>query len=135
MIRRPPRSTLFPYTTLFRSTRGEHLDGVSSGAVGREVREDLGDNGGELVSVPRARRGEGDLRMVGVQVYDEVLVGGVRIHADVGREAPASQGGDVPVEVPSDELDLVFAHPPVQRVRVARYAAGSEKDGLYAPLP
>src|SRR3712207_9518297 len=24
MIRRPPRSTLFPYTTLFRSTVGEH---------------------------------------------------------------------------------------------------------------
>src|SRR5258705_7022234 len=26
MIRRPPRSTLFPYTTLFRSDRLEHLD-------------------------------------------------------------------------------------------------------------
>src|SRR3989475_12403720 len=25
MIRRPPRSTLFPYTTLFRSHRPEHL--------------------------------------------------------------------------------------------------------------
>src|SRR5256885_6820363 len=25
MIRRPPRSTLFPYTTLFRSVRGELL--------------------------------------------------------------------------------------------------------------
>src|SRR5258707_9578765 len=25
MIRRPPRSTLFPYTTLFRSRRGERL--------------------------------------------------------------------------------------------------------------
>src|SRR2546425_6098777 len=25
MIRRPPRSTLFPYTTLFRSTAGDHL--------------------------------------------------------------------------------------------------------------
>src|SRR3712207_7971384 len=25
MIRRPPRSTLFPYTTLFRSGLGEHL--------------------------------------------------------------------------------------------------------------
>src|SRR2546427_6340264 len=25
MIRRPPRSTLFPYTTLFRSGRGRHL--------------------------------------------------------------------------------------------------------------
>src|SRR3712207_8206445 len=27
MIRRPPRSTLFPYTTLFRSLRGEVLRG------------------------------------------------------------------------------------------------------------
>src|SRR3712207_8247204 len=26
MIRRPPRSTLFPYTTLFRSYRAEHRD-------------------------------------------------------------------------------------------------------------
>src|SRR6266540_2006174 len=25
MIRRPPRSTLFPYTTLFRSLRSDHL--------------------------------------------------------------------------------------------------------------
>src|SRR3712207_7939276 len=25
MIRRPPRSTLFPYTTLFRSRRGERI--------------------------------------------------------------------------------------------------------------
>src|SRR3712207_7225941 len=31
MIRRPPRSTLFPYTTLFRSSRGV------SGATCREV--------------------------------------------------------------------------------------------------
>src|SRR2546430_6114829 len=31
MIRRPPRSTLFPYTTLFRSPRGRHslLCGIS----------------------------------------------------------------------------------------------------------
>src|SRR2546426_7274370 len=27
MIRRPPRSTLFPYTTLFRSQRGKRLRG------------------------------------------------------------------------------------------------------------
>src|SRR5215204_7649651 len=27
MIRRPPRSTLFPYTTLFRSERGDEPDG------------------------------------------------------------------------------------------------------------
>src|SRR3989441_12788603 len=48
MIRRPPRSTLFPYTTLFRSPRtrggrgdsvrhvlGEGLRGVGAGAVRR----------------------------------------------------------------------------------------------------
>src|SRR2546422_6121851 len=28
MIRRPPRSTLFPYTTLFRSVGAPHLDAV-----------------------------------------------------------------------------------------------------------
>src|SRR5258708_21884316 len=28
MIRRPPRSTLFPYTTLFRSVRGRGLAGA-----------------------------------------------------------------------------------------------------------
>src|SRR3712207_6903180 len=37
MIRRPPRSTLFPYTTLFRSTldgRGPHLGEAERGAHG-----------------------------------------------------------------------------------------------------
>src|SRR2546426_1199941 len=42
MIRRPPRSTLFPYTTLFRSRRD--LD--------REVRDELG----ALVRAPEAER-------------------------------------------------------------------------------
>src|SRR3712207_7047602 len=31
MIRRPPRSTLFPYTTLFRSAFDPHYGGVGSG--------------------------------------------------------------------------------------------------------
>src|SRR5688572_32674131 len=38
MIRRPPRSTLFPYTTLFRSPDGEHPDVRSRGFVQRRVR-------------------------------------------------------------------------------------------------
>src|SRR5690625_6770252 len=33
MIRRPPRSTLFPYTTLFRSVPGESLLNLSSQAA------------------------------------------------------------------------------------------------------
>src|SRR3712207_7599393 len=50
MIRRPPRSTLFPYTTLFRSGdhrveepggAGEDAEGEHGGTAGRELREDL----------------------------------------------------------------------------------------------
>src|SRR5256885_8789474 len=33
MIRRPPRSTLFPYTTLFRSLRGARADRVLGSAA------------------------------------------------------------------------------------------------------
>src|SRR3712207_6998128 len=33
MIRRPPRSTLFPYTTLFRSGQGRRLLRLAGGAV------------------------------------------------------------------------------------------------------
>src|SRR5438876_5039511 len=38
MIRRPPRSTLFPYTTLFRSRPRPHQLGVTPGARVDEVR-------------------------------------------------------------------------------------------------
>src|SRR3712207_7259260 len=39
MIRRPPRSTLFPYTTLFRS-HVEHRDAGRLGAQARRVRRE-----------------------------------------------------------------------------------------------
>src|SRR2546426_9485179 len=38
MIRRPPRSTLFPYTTLFRSLPGDGLDAQAEGPGGRDAR-------------------------------------------------------------------------------------------------
>src|SRR3712207_7028111 len=45
MIRRPPRSTLFPYTTLFRSAAGECVDddlvGLAPQRVGAGVRQHL----------------------------------------------------------------------------------------------
>src|SRR5437867_10014667 len=37
MIRRPPRSPLFPYTTLFRSLRGLHGVGLDRHADGHRV--------------------------------------------------------------------------------------------------
>src|SRR5258705_9606021 len=46
MIRRPPRSTLFPYTTLFRSVCG--IEGVARHAIGRAHADQAG---GELVEV------------------------------------------------------------------------------------
>src|SRR2546422_6337788 len=45
MIRRPPRSTLFPYTTLFRSHRREKREPVVS--VGDRLVGDRGDAGFE----------------------------------------------------------------------------------------
>src|SRR3712207_7830346 len=50
MIRRPPRSTLFPYTTLFRSEAGhagEHeVEEDEVGALGCEEGEGFGAGGG-----------------------------------------------------------------------------------------
>src|SRR5215831_6078546 len=40
MIRRPPRSTLFPYTTLFRSPRPADCDPLGDGRRGCEGRGD-----------------------------------------------------------------------------------------------
>src|SRR2546427_3866351 len=51
MIRRPPRSTLFPYTTLFRSPRHEALLVTTLLRSRNDVglpREDGGDEGGDV---------------------------------------------------------------------------------------
>src|SRR3712207_7565788 len=70
MIRRPPRSTLFPYTTLFRSRRAERLgQGHERYDRGREhhrLQGERGDHlrpGGSLLKSRRAAesaRGRGD---------------------------------------------------------------------------
>src|SRR2546427_5997141 len=51
MIRRPPRSTLFPYTTLFRS----RILGVHAGPLERHAVDD----DDRLVCLSRARGGQG----------------------------------------------------------------------------
>src|SRR3712207_8740170 len=57
MIRRPPRSTLFPYTTLFRSLRPDRATGARPPRRDREhtLRR----------RVPRPRRGDGRARRAG----------------------------------------------------------------------
>src|SRR3712207_7338261 len=56
MIRRPPRSTLFPYTTLFRSKRAGVAELLFLGAI---------NNVGELLADHRpVRRNRSDLELV-----------------------------------------------------------------------
>src|SRR3712207_8486210 len=54
MIRRPPRSTLFPYTTLFRSGGGDHARGCTPGV--RERRARPGVDGGRAARGARGDR-------------------------------------------------------------------------------
>src|SRR3712207_8929591 len=54
MIRRPPRSTLFPYTTLFRSRRHEHAD---RDGCGRGAGQDCLQHRLETAEHRRVRRG------------------------------------------------------------------------------
>src|SRR5260370_5783950 len=67
MIRRPPRSTLFPYTTLFRSRK------PAIGHAAREVRVVVLD--GNAHGVPRATDGLARRCVVGVRVVRDPLRG------------------------------------------------------------
>src|SRR3712207_8795118 len=62
MIRRPPRSTLFPYTTLFRSALGEEDmaegGGLRGGAQGEKGLALEGHRGGEVDLGGTAQAGE-----------------------------------------------------------------------------
>src|SRR3712207_8648365 len=68
MIRRPPRSTLFPYTTLFRSGPGGQRG--QAGRLGRQDRGQTGEVVGELLPFEvRREHGDVDLRH-GVQASE-----------------------------------------------------------------
>src|SRR2546426_6030952 len=53
MIRRPPRSTLFPYTTLFRSIPGDH----KGQRAPVDIENDFGANIGGPVKIPHLYNG------------------------------------------------------------------------------
>src|SRR5260370_13785567 len=64
MIRRPPRSTLFPYTTLFRSDRhelsgaGTGLRGIHAARKNLPLGSDLGGSGGSQALLRAARHNQ-----------------------------------------------------------------------------
>src|SRR2546425_9593874 len=67
MIRRPPRSTLFPYTTLFRSALGDHFQGWLNGKLLLEHRD------------TRFRSGRVGLwtKADSITAFDDLTIGGV----------------------------------------------------------
>src|SRR5689334_24350190 len=74
MIRRPPRSTLFPYTTLFRSPPG----GLAAPAVEQADRPGV-DHQGDVVVVDRQRGPRPGGRLVVLsELLDPAPVGGVQ---------------------------------------------------------
>src|SRR6476659_11318478 len=79
MIRRPPRSTLFPYTTLFRS------DGQTIRLKGQGLPGPGGPAGDALITVtiaehPLFKRDGANLRLeLPVTLYEAVLGGKVRV--------------------------------------------------------
>src|SRR5256885_11905354 len=71
MIRRPPRSTLFPYTTLFRSLRAAKRDRLLDFLVDLLVRDDVG----IVVLLSAVKRAElaidvADIRVIDVPIND-----------------------------------------------------------------
>src|SRR3712207_7117394 len=72
MIRRPPRSTLFPYTTLFRSVlvgRDDLLELLpgAPGRLGRSRRRRLPEVGGQVAQIRL-----GDLDRLGLGLHQDV---------------------------------------------------------------
>src|SRR3712207_7062926 len=65
MIRRPPRSTLFPYTTLFRSVH-RLLDRPTGLELAQVGYEEVGVEGVRVVEVHLAPLGEGEIGQVPV---------------------------------------------------------------------
>src|SRR3712207_7300371 len=51
MIRRPPRSTLFPYTTLFRSKNAESKQGIENPTSG-DIRCYSSSNAASIATIP-----------------------------------------------------------------------------------
>src|SRR5256886_7337306 len=111
MIRRPPRSTLFPYTTLFRSARtrrrGRREPGIAGALVLDEKRRGEDVAGARRVRLHRGPRPH----LVAVAVDEEqraVAIGGKDTERDVLE--PFDHGGLLAAGVPTREgesLDLV----------------------------
>src|SRR2546429_4917111 len=115
MIRRPPRSTLFPYTTLFRS-KGLWLVQPAPGAVvrfnGRPLPGERDLRRDDVLSIGDAQVRVGDASRTLLRLVVEHLAGNVTIApaAALAAVAPPEDGGDEELEIQVPAA-LAVAHP------------------------
>src|SRR3989441_216659 len=104
MIRRPPRSTLFPYTTLFRSRAVQSLEGDAQ----RTDRGDAVDASGTAVrDVTRAVGGHGDANQ---------LVPSVEHRLDRRKRRDLTLGGTLDCEGEQSQHDRADDYEPSHRL-------------------
>src|SRR2546430_12432364 len=100
MIRRPPRSTLFPYTTLFRSTGPEHGERrhAAPQVQARDQVEDCGDGaGGHHQRHRQAQENAPDLRALARAVQAESKQ--TDTHDRAEHQPPRPQWAQLPLQV------------------------------------
>src|SRR6266498_5454449 len=120
MIRRPPRSTLFPYTTLFRSRRDQ--SGSRNSACGTQQRHTAVRPGGDGCAVrDQARRGA---RMPAD--FTRPRIGGRRSERAPERHPASSEGGKCGDAAVREHLPLI-ALPATFGEQAPRYEKGEEQ--------
>src|SRR5882762_5044767 len=106
MIRRPPRSTLFPYTTLFRSHSGRYpADAPGGNDPGTDFRAQVGDPAFHEDELPTAvcvpGRFSGGRAVVAIRAdADGLLLAVAQFAVDVPGQAPGMHAGDSNVAAP-----------------------------------
>src|SRR3712207_4659656 len=138
MIRRPPRSTLFPYTTLFRSRAREHADDLVADLLGVGVEVEQDARGDALVL---AHEAEQDVLGADVVVAQrERLAQGQLEHLlRAGREGDLAGGDLLAGADDADDLGAYALDGDVERLEDARgkallLAEESEQDVLGADV-
>src|SRR2546422_10856614 len=127
MIRRPPRSTLFPYTTLFRSVHRTGLTwrapqvGGDARQGGGDERRDRAEHGGEGIHerVAQRDRVDADLRRGDEEGDGGAAGGALAREPERGREdaARAERQRSADGGRPQDRPDLATAEEPRQQAR------------------
>jgi len=91
MFRRPPRSTLFPYTTLFRSTNGLDPQGI------KDIRE-------LIIRIGK----EGKTILIASHILDEIEK--VCTHCAILRKGELLQTGTIDEIIGNQDVTLIKAH-------------------------